>query len=55
MSQITPTFEVKTTEMLKQIEDGMKIVPDSIVKILQDNPHSLKMNRRKFLSLLINL
>ena len=47
MSQITPTFEVKTTEMLKQIEDGMKIVPDSIVKILQDNSSLIKDEQKK--------
>ena len=47
MSQITPTFEVKTSEMLKQIEDGMKIVPDSIVKILQDNSSLIKDEQKK--------
>ena len=47
MSKITPTFEVKTTEMLKQIEDGMKIVPDSIVKILQDNSSLIKDEQKK--------
>ena len=47
MSQITPTFEVKTTEMLKKIEDGMKIVPDSIVKILQDNSSLIKDEQKK--------
>lgn len=47
MSQITPTFEVKTAEMLKQIEDGMKIVPDSIVKILQDNSSLIKDEQKK--------
>ena len=47
MSQITPTFELKTTEMLKQIEDGMKIVPDSIVKILQDNSSLIKDEQKK--------
>ena len=47
MSQITPTFEVKTTEMLKQIEDGMKIVPDSIVRILQDNSSLIKDEQKK--------
>ena len=47
MSQITPTFEVKTTEMLKQIENGMKIVPDSIVKILQDNSSLIKDEQKK--------
>ena len=47
MSQITPTFEVKTNEMLKQIEDGMKIVPDSIVKILQDNSSLIKDEQKK--------
>lgn len=47
MSQITPTFEVKTTEMLKQIENGMKIIPDSIIKILQDNSSLIKDEQRK--------